>query len=207
MSAVDRELARRMLDGDERAFHEFFDSHFPRLYRFALSRLGRNEDVAEEVAQAAICKAILKLSTYRGEAALFTWLCTFCRHELSAYYRKNGPAAEQVDLAEEIPEVRAALESLGAEIEEPGAALDREALGRLVRTTLDHLPARYASVLEWKYLEEAPVKEIASRLELSPKAAESLLTRARAAFRDGFKVVTGASVTIITGRTCRGIPT
>jgi len=196
-----------MLAGEEDAFHEFFDGHFPRLYRFALSRLGRNEDAAEEVAQAAICKAITKISTYRGEAALFTWLCTFCRYELSAYYRKNGAAADRVDLAEEIPEVRAALESLGTEIEDPGTTLDRASLGRLVQTTLDHLPARYASVLEWKYLEEAPVKEIASRLELSPKAAESLLTRAREAFRDGFKAVTGASVSIFTRRTWRGMTT
>ena len=38
----------------------------------------------------------------------------------------------------------------------------------------------------WKYLEELPVATIARRLELSEKAAESLLTRARGAFREAF---------------------
>ena len=193
MNDADRALARRMLAGDERAFDAFFDGHFRGLYRFALSRLDGNQDAAEEAAQAAICKAIARMSTYRGEAALFTWLCTFCRHEISAWLRRNRPGALQVDLVEEIPEVRAALESLGGEAEHPGAALERKELGRAVQVTLDTLPPHYGSVLEWKYLEEIPVKEIAARLELSPKAAESLLTRAREAFRDGFRTLTGAS--------------
>lgn len=183
-----------MLAGEERAFNEFFDRHFRGLYRFALSRLNHDEDAAEEVAQATVCKAITKLGTYRGEAALFTWLCTFCRHEISAYYRRTGVVAKQVDLIEDVPEVRAALESLGTELDDPGAALNQKELGRLVQVTLDQLPGRYGNALEWKYLEELSVKEIAARLDLSPKAAESLLTRAREAFRDGFRTLTGASV-------------
>ena len=182
-----------MLAGDQRAFDAFFDGHFPGLYRFALARLDRDEDAAEEVAQATICKAIAKLHTYRGEAALFTWLCAFCRYEISAHFRKNKRAARQVDLVEDAPEVRAALESLGAGFDGPQSALDRQELGRLVQVALDQLPPHYGSALEWKYLEELSVKEIATRLELSPKAAESLLTRAREAFRDGFRTLTGAS--------------
>jgi hypothetical protein len=46
-------------------------------YRSALARMGMNEDVADEVAQAALCKAIAALHTFRGEAALFTWVCVF----------------------------------------------------------------------------------------------------------------------------------
>ena len=37
---------------------------------------------------------------------------------------------------------------------------------------------------EWKYLDDLPVKEIAERIELKTKAAESLLTRARNSFRE-----------------------
>jgi RNA polymerase sigma-70 factor (ECF subfamily) len=182
-----------MLAGDERAFDEFFEGHFPGLFRFALTRLGHDADAAEEVAQETLCKAIAKLGTFRGEAALFTWLCTFCRHEISAFYKRNGVAARRVDLIEDTPEVRAALESLGGMFEDPEQALDRAEIGRLVQVALDRLPPHYGNALEWKYLEELPVKEIASRLKLSPKAAESLLTRARAAFRDGFASLTRSS--------------
>jgi RNA polymerase sigma-70 factor (ECF subfamily) len=191
----DRELVRRMLRGDERAFGEFFDASFPGLYRFALARLDRDEAAAEEVAQAALCKAISKLATFRGEAALFTWLCTFCRHEISAWCRRKRRFPRQIGLVEELPEVRAALESLPASLAEgPAAALDRKEIGRLVQVALDHLPAHYGDALEWKYLEGLSVKEIAARLGLSAKAAESLLVRAREAFRDGFStLMQGAS--------------
>ena len=184
------EQIRRMLVGDERAFDAFFNEHFPGLYRFALVRLDGNEDAAEEVAQATICKALTKLATFRGEAALFTWLCTFCRHEISAYCRRTGLSRGRVDLVEDAPEVRAALESLGAAESDPGAELDRAEIGRLVQVALDRLPAHYGRALEWKYLEGLPVKQIASRLELSPKATESLLTRVRNAFRDAFTSLT-----------------
>jgi RNA polymerase sigma-70 factor (ECF subfamily) len=179
-----------MLAGDERAFNEFFDASFRGLYRFALTRLNHNPDAAEEVAQATICKAITKLRTYRGEAALFTWLCTFCRHEISSFYRRNRMTAHHVDLVEDAPEVRAALESMSETIQGPERALDRAEVSRLVQVALDRLPAHYGCALEWKYLDEVPVKEIALRLQLSPKAAESLLTRARDSFRDGFASLT-----------------
>ena len=196
MNFRDRGLVRRMLAGDERAFDDFFEGHFPGLYRFALTRLNRDEDAAEEVAQATICKAITKLGTYRGEAALFTWLCTFCRHEISTFYKRNKLAARHVDLIEDTPEVRAALESSSGMVEGPEKALDRAEVGRLVQVALDQLPTHYGNALEWKYLEELPVKEIALRLKLSPKAAESLLTRAREAFRDGFAALTRTSISV-----------
>lgn len=189
-----------MLDGEERAFEEFFDRHFPGLYRFALARLGRDADAAEDVAQATICRAITKLDTYRGEAALLTWLCTFCRHEISAFYRQNKMVGKRVDLIEDAPEVRAALESVGASFgEDPATALDRGEIGRLVQVTLDLLPAHYGNALEWKYLEGLSVKEIAVRLGMSPKAAESVLTRAREAFRDGFATLTRGSLARASG--------
>lgn len=193
----DRQLAHRMLAGEEAAFEEFFDGYFPGLYRFALARLRGDDDAAEEVAQVTLCKAISKLGTYRGEAGLFTWLCTFCRHEISAWHRRRGWAGRRIDLIEDIPEVRAALESLPAGlVEAPDAALDRKEVGRLVQVALDRLPPHYGNALEWKYLDDIPVKEIAVRLGLSPKAAESLLTRARESFREAFSALVPGGISL-----------
>ena len=179
-----------MLRGEERAFDEFFAGHFPRLYRFAVSRLNHDADAAEEVVQATLCRAIRKLDTYRGEASLLTWLCTFCRHEISAYWERANRHPQGLDLAEENPEVLAALESLWAHGgADPEAELKRKEIAGLVHVVLDRLPARYGDALEWKYIDGLPVQEIADRLGLGPKAAESVLTRARHAFRDGFAAV------------------
>ena len=188
----DKALVRRMLRGEDAAFEEFFADYSSGLYRFALSRTAHDVEAAEEVVQAALCRAVAKLDTYRGEAALFTWLCTFCRHEISAYYQRYRKNAPQVELIEDLPEIRAALESLaGPEAGSPEADLRRKELARLVQVALDHLPPRYAEALEWKYIEGLAVREIAERLSIGPKAAESLLTRAREAFREGFVAMGG----------------
>ncbi len=186
MHASDQALAARMLKGETSAFEEFFADVFPRLYRFALVRLDRNAQAAEDVAQEALLQVLRKLGTYRGEAALFSWCCTFCRHEISDHWRRTArrPVAS---LEEDAPEIRAVLDSLaGLDFETPEHAALRREVVRQVHVTLDHLPVPYSAALRWKYIEGRSVVEIAQRLARSPKAAESLLTRARAAFRDGF---------------------
>jgi len=204
MSGIDndRMLAKRMLRGHEEAFEEFFEGHFPGLYRFALQRVNLDGDVAEEVAQAAICKAISKLKSYRGEATLFTWLCTFCRYEISAYFRKHDRGGRRIELVEDQPEIRSALESLPTGFgEEPAGVLARKEVSRLVQVALDRLPVRYGDALEWKYIDGLSVREIAGRLHLSEKAAESLLTRARNAFREGFATLTSEPQRLSEGTT------
>ena len=189
----DKTLVDQLLAGDEEAFESFFQAYFPRLFRFALVRLSHDPDAAEEVVQATLTRVIQKLGTYRGEASLFTWLCTFCRHEISAFYKRSNRIPKQIDLIEELPEIRAALESLvDSDNQQPDEALRRKEIGRLVRVTLDHLPPHYGDALEWKYIKGYSVKEIASMMTISSKAAESLLTRARQAFRDAFGSLNGA---------------
>lgn len=187
--AQNRAMVKRLLAGHEETFEAFFSSYFPRLYRFALIRLNNDPDEAEEAAQAALCQAVDKLKTYRGEAMLFTWLCTICRFEIYAMHRRKRRTPRPQNLNEEALEVRAALESLSA-LSGPHEELQRKELARLVQVTLDWLPSRYGDALEWKYIEGVSVKDIASRLSISAKAAESLLTRARQAFRDGFSSIT-----------------
>lgn len=178
-------LVRAMLAGDETAFEDFFDGQFPRLYRFALARL-RDPDAAQDIVQATLVTAVGNLATWRGESALFTWLCALCRHELSAYYRRLGRQPE-VQAMDEDPDIRRRLEALAdGRAERPDVSLERGELVELVQLTLDYLPGRYGDILEWKYLHGLAVKEIAERLRATPNAAESLLTRARQAFRAGF---------------------
>jgi RNA polymerase sigma-70 factor (ECF subfamily) len=181
---VDRALARRILGGDEAAFREVFDRFFPRLYRFALARLPQDPEGAKDIVQQTFCQAIERLDTYRGEAALYTWFCQICRNALADHYRRRGGAGRVV-LLEDQPNARAILESLAAPAsDEPEVGAQREQAHRIVEATLDTLPGRYGEALEWKYIDGLSVREIAGRLGLGEKAAESLLTRARESFRE-----------------------
>jgi RNA polymerase sigma-70 factor (ECF subfamily) len=182
---VDRAVARRILGGDEEAFRELFDRFFPRLYRFVLPRLRGDAEAARDVVQQTFCNAIERLDSYRGEAALYTWFCQICRNVLADHYRRQGRGAGRVVLLEDEPNARAILESLAAPAaEEPEAGVLREQVHRIVEATLDALPGRYGDALEWKYIDGLSVQEIADRLRVGTKAAESLLTRARESFRD-----------------------
>lgn len=182
-----------MLAGDERAFDAFFDAHFARLYRFALPRLGGDPEAAREVAQATLCKAMRKIADFRGEAAVFTWMCQICRREVVDYLRAHRRYREHVVLMDDQPELRAAIDSIEAPEEfDLVAAHGRAQTGRLVQTVLDRLPARYGDALEWKYIEGHSVEEIGRRLGIGFAAAQSLLARARLAFREALEKVFGA---------------
>ena len=181
--AEERLLVENMIAGDAAALDDFAADYFPGLYRFALRRLG-NEDLARDIVQTTVCKAIASLRSYRGEAPLFTWLCACCRNEIASHFRKRQRAPREVSLPEE-EDPAPALASPGEE--GPERTVLRWETSQRVHEALDELPPRYGQALEWKYIEGLSVKEIAWRLRLSPKAAESLLTRARLAFRNRYE--------------------
>ncbi len=185
----ERRLVKRMLSGEERAFDLFFDDYFPPLYRFAFSRLGGDEEIVEEVTQSTLCAAVDNLASWRGEAQLLTWLCAICRREIALQFRRRKRAPLQVELTEELPEVRAALESLWSDEVNPEKQAARAELKGLIHIALDRLPVHYGQVLEWKYLEGFSVKEIAIRKRSTPKAVESMLTRARIAYREALSML------------------
>jgi RNA polymerase sigma-70 factor (ECF subfamily) len=188
MERTDRQLVKRLLAGDRRAFRTFFDSHFNRLYRFAMSRLDHDPATSEEIVQSTLSHAVNKLESYRGEGPLFSWLCTFCRHEISAHFKRLGRTPDEVALTEDAPEVRSALDTLALErSDDPESVLRQREFEQSVHEILDRLAPRHGDVLEWKYIQGLPVKEIAERLQIGIKATESVLTRAREAFRKAFE--------------------
>ena len=192
---MDITLVKRLLARDEQAFHAFFNDYFPRLYRFAMTRMGGDEQASADVVQAALTKAVHNFGSYRGEAALFTWLCTICRREIIDYTRRNAARQKHEVLREDLPDIRAVIESLAAS-EQTGPEHDyrRTELARLIQVALDQLPVRYGDALEWKYVYGFSAQEIARKLDLSIDATNSLLARAKRAFREAYAVLAEGSV-------------
>lgn len=181
----DQELTRRILAGDEAAFDEFGERTFPALYRFALARTHGDGELARDLVQATMAKALAKLDSYRGDSSLLTWLCACLRNELLMHFRgQRGIEVEWGDAVER--EAERVVEGSEAG-RNPELHLLREERRARVHGVLDALPGHYARALEWKYVEQLPVVEIARRLGLAAKAAESLLTRARIAFRRSYE--------------------
>ena len=72
-AADDRALLARHTAGDREAFGELVARHRDRLWRVALRTLGDPEDAADAV-QDALVSAYRSAASYRGDAAVTTWL-------------------------------------------------------------------------------------------------------------------------------------
>jgi RNA polymerase sigma-70 factor (ECF subfamily) len=134
----DRSLAAKVAAGDQQAFDTFFKEYFPRLFRFTLTRVDNNEDLAEEIVQRTMCIVVRKMGSYRGEALLFTWLCQICRNETSAVFRQRNIEMRDDVPIEDHPGVQAALESYTSDDGRPESARRQEEIANFVRVTLEH---------------------------------------------------------------------
>jgi RNA polymerase sigma-70 factor, ECF subfamily len=170
--------------GEQRAFDEFFHSHVPRLAAFTARRSGLDAASVEDIVQNTLIKAMRSLSSYRGEASLLTWLTQICRHELADAARKAARRPTHVSLEEPEEVLRLSQHLRLPASQEPAAEVETELHRVAVITALNALPERYALALEAKYGDGLSVEEIAVYLGVTTVAAQSLLARAREAFRD-----------------------
>ncbi len=159
--------------GDAGAVRRLLDEVAPVVYGFVFARLGGDEAAAEDVLQETLLEAVRSASSYRGEAALSTWLCAIARRRLARHYERER-------------RMEAARQGLRALPDEPEEDDDAEAAAarrdELVRA-LGRLPAVHRQVLVLKYLDGHSVEEIAEQLQRSRVQVQSLLQRARQGLR------------------------
>lgn len=182
-----------MSAGEQRAFDEFFQSNAPRLVAFISRRSGLDEASVEDIVQNTLVKAMRNLRSYRGEASLFTWLTQIGRHELADAVRKSARRPQHVSLQDSDHAARLASQLRLSPYREPAAQAEAEMAGAAVIAALNSLPERYSLALEAKYGDGLSVEEIAALLGVSTTAAQSLLARAREAFRDRWRAGNGNS--------------
>jgi RNA polymerase sigma-70 factor (ECF subfamily) len=176
-------LAQRILRGDEKALRVFYDAHFERIYHFVLTRVDLDHQRAEEVVQETFLSGLRGLPRYSGESSLYSWLCGIAKHKAVDNLRLQARRSRQ-----EVPfsALAGSEEGRAFEIQDRSAPYEQ---AELVHRTLFALPSHYRSVLTHKYIEEQTTKEIAAAAGRSAKAVESLLTRARNAFRKAFLLI------------------
>lgn len=181
-----------MRAGEQRAFDEFFRSNVPRLAAFTARYSGLDNASVEDIVQNTLVKAMRNLTTYRGEASLFTWLTQICLHELVDNTRKASRQSKHIRL-DDIENVwRLAGQLRVPAHREPAAEVESESNSTAVRRVLQSLPRRYAQVLEAKYGDGSSVEEIANMMGATEIAVQSLLARARDAFKTEWLTVMGS---------------
>ncbi len=165
----ERHLRAAVLAGDETGWRALYERHFDAVYRYVYTRVGRDTHRAEEVVQECWMVAVRRIRDFDpGRGSFGDWLRGIAQQIILGQQRKW---ARRNRLAEEVP-TPASAGATGA------GGIDK------VNAVLASLPEPYETVLRAKYADQYTVAEIAQRWGRSAKAIESLLTRARTAFRE-----------------------
>jgi len=169
---TERGLRDAILRGDKGAWRVFYDQCFDSVFAFVDFRTGHRRDRTEEVVQETWMIAVRRIGSFDPARSRFeNWMRGIAANVLRNHWRawKRSETGRPV---ESIPD--------GS----PPAS--RGDLAERIGLALSALPHRYSSVLRAKYDEKMTVVEIAREWQESPKAVESLLVRARKAFKDAF---------------------
>jgi RNA polymerase sigma-70 factor, ECF subfamily len=174
----ERALRSAVLAGDERAWQTWYEESFAGLYAYVAWRCARLRDLTEEVVQETWLVAVRRIRRFDPEQGSFEgWLRGIAAKVLRNHFRRgmrrNNPAA--------LTKRREAIASPA------DAELEKREQAERIAHALIALPERYEAVLRAKYLDGQRVAEIAAAWDESPKAIESLLTRARLAFREAYQ--------------------
>ena len=184
---------RRAVGGDAEAVRTLADEVLTPLYHFCLYRVGRNSHLCEEVVQDTLVRALRDLDHYdpsRCGDNIFPWLTGLARNEISRVLARDRHTVS-LDLlwARVDRELAAVFERIEAEPFDDDV-LEREETRELVNVTMSQLPPHYREALEAKYVQGTSVRDLATLWHSTEKAVESLLTRARKAFRATFLALT-----------------
>lgn len=175
---------------DHEAWAEAFEALADPVFEYVLYRVKGDRESSADVTQEVFMQAIQSIQTFQGPSnGLARWLHGIARRILIRRRRKLHPrAARPLSLpASSTSENRFA--SIGGVDRRPLAdeVLAQKEELQLIGATLTALPPRWERALRLKYDTDRSVEQIASSLGVTTKAAESLLSRARAGFRSTFE--------------------
>lgn len=156
------------------ALAELFDAQFDSVYRFTLARCGSHV-LAEEVTSEVFVDATVAFR--RGAVAEVSagWLITVARRRLIDRWRTADRQRQRH-------------ERLCA-LHEPGHEDELELGEGVVLDALRSLPERQRLAVTLRYLDDFSVSEVATALDVSYSAAESLLSRGRASLSSALEAL------------------
>ena len=172
----DHDLLRAHVDGDAEAFGELFARHRDRLWAVALRTMGNPEDAADGL-QDAMIAAFRRASSFRGEAAVTTWL-----HRVVVNACLDRLRAAKIRRFDSLPddvEDRGTLVATATHDDEPEAAVVAAERRRRVLDALATLPADQRAALVLVDMEGYSVADVAMMLGCAEGTVKSRCSRGR----------------------------
>ena len=177
----DRDSVRRAQRGDADAFASIFHAHKARIYSVCL-RMTNNTAEAEDLTQDAFMQVFRKLSTFRGDSALSTWLYRIAVNTVLMSFRKK--ALRQISLDEPSNQnTKLPSREYGRTDDRLTGSIDRIALARAIQ----ELPDGYRTIFLLHEVEGYEHQEIAKFLDCSVGNSKSQLHKAKMRIRELLK--------------------
>lgn len=178
---TDAELLRSAQAGDLLAWEQLYYRYLPMVWRYVYLRVGGDKHLAEDVVSETVLALVRQISSLTpGDGNLSGWLLAVARNKIGDHrrYVARGAFAATAESKDQISMI-------------PHNSLEEAETCKQVIAVMEQLPNEERLVLEWKYLEDLSVTEIATRLGRTEKAIESELYRARRSFRSLFGSFSG----------------
>ncbi len=197
-SRSDHELVAAVMTGDASAFEAIMRRHNRLMFRTARGIVTDDAD-AQDVVQEAYLRAFTAMRSYRGDAALSTWLARIAINVALSLHRKQGRLV-QLDEAQEAIDAEQVAEDPMADlpsdhVASPETQAAQAQVRQLLQRAIDELPPLYRSVFMLRAVQEMSVEESASALQVSPDVVKTRYLRARAKLRQRLQADVGPEAT------------
>lgn len=153
-------------------FEQIYNNHVKQVYNLALQYVQNAED-AEEITQDVFVNVHQQLQNFRAEANLSTWIYRIAVNKsldfLKGKKRKKRFGLFSVFTSANEP----------AHFDHPGVLMEYEEETKLLFQLINDLPDNQKTALILQKIEGKTMLEVAEIMEISPKALESLLQRAK----------------------------
>jgi RNA polymerase sigma-70 factor (ECF subfamily) len=169
-----KSLLKRILEKDEQAVTIFYKKYSPRVFKYLLKKVPRED--AQEILNDIFLEVIDKLTFLHDYKKILPYLYKAAHNKTVDYYRKKKIRSL---ILSKFP----FLELISKEIDRPDFQYEKNQIRDRIETTFHSLSFQYQKILRLHYEENISVKNIAVIFNLSYKATESLLFRARQSFK------------------------
>jgi RNA polymerase sigma-70 factor (ECF subfamily) len=165
------------------AFAELVNQYWTRIFgRFYRCFADRQE--AEDLAQEVFLRLYRSRKRYQPRARFDTWLFhitqNVTRNALRS--RKRHPCI-RLAMTSPVDDGSAAPSFLADGSQAPSRPMERQELARIVRAAVSDLAGRQRTAVELHQFQDRTYAEVAAEMSMTPKAAKSLLYRARIQLR------------------------
>ncbi len=167
-------LIDKILLGDKAATISFYKFYSPKILKYLISKLPQKED-AQEVLHDVFLEAVDGLPLLQNKENVSSWLYSIAHNEIVDFYRKRKIKSI---LLSQLP----FLQLVASEINEPEFQYEKDKVRERIEKTFAKLSIRHRKILRLHYENGVQIKNLALMLNLSFKATESLLFRARMSF-------------------------